>query len=143
MTATTDLRARQHPSCVVCSSTHPFGLRLSFALDADGAAVADFDCPPVFAGFAGLLHGGVISSLLDGAMTNCLFLHGQIALTARLNVRFRHPVRTGMPAVVRSWIADTCRGFFQMKAELLQGGVLKASAEGVFMPAPLQIETEG
>ena len=143
MTATIDLRARQHPSCVVCSPTHPFGLRLSFTLDADGIVAAQFECDPAFAGYRGLLHGGVISSLLDGAMTNCLFLHGQLALTARLNLRFRHPVQTGMPAVVRAWISDTSRGFFQMKAELLQAGIRKASADGVFMPAQSRIETRG
>lgn len=128
---------------MVCSPTHPFGLRLTFTLDADGIAVGQFDCAPAFAGYAGLLHGGVISSLLDGAMTNCLFLHGQIALTARLNVRFRHPVETGMTAVVRAWIADTSRGFCQMKAELLQAGIRKASADGVFVPVQSQVTTRG
>jgi acyl-coenzyme A thioesterase PaaI-like protein len=36
-----------------------------------------------------MLHGGVISSILDGTMTNCLFAHGTVAVTAELRVRFR------------------------------------------------------
>jgi acyl-coenzyme A thioesterase PaaI-like protein len=143
MTATTDVRSGQHPTCVVCSPTHPFGLRLSFTLNGEGIAAAQFDSDPAFTGYPGLLHGGVISSLLDGAMTNCLFLHGHVAVTARLSVRFRHPVQIGPPVVVRAWIADTSRAFFQMEAELVQGGVRKASAEGVFMPVQPRIETGG
>jgi len=65
-----------HPNCIVCSPRHRCGFRLEFVLSEDGSVHAKFDCSKVFEGYPGLVHGGVISSLLDGAMTNCLFAHG-------------------------------------------------------------------
>jgi acyl-coenzyme A thioesterase PaaI-like protein len=129
-----DLRARAHPSCVVCSPGHPYGLRLRFTLNQQGEAVADFACAPHLEGYPGLLHGGVISTLLDGAMTNCLFLHGHEAVTAQLLVRFRHPVILESPIRLRAWITDDHPRIFHLKAQLFQDEQLRATAQGVFMP---------
>ena len=129
-----NLRVRAHPACVVCSPDHPHGLKLHFALNEQGEAVAEFACHPDLQGYPGLMHGGVISMLLDGAMTNCLFLHGHEAVTAQLEVRFRHPVILKSPAHVRAWITEDHSQLFRLRAELSQEGQLKATAQGAFMP---------
>jgi acyl-coenzyme A thioesterase PaaI-like protein len=41
--------------------------------------------------YTGLLHGGMTSTLLDAAMTHCLFMQGVQALTAELTVDSFHP----------------------------------------------------
>jgi uncharacterized protein (TIGR00369 family) len=137
------LRNQSHPACFVCAGSQPAGLHLFFLPRDDGSVAAEFACNEEYEGYPGVIHGGIVTSLLDGAMTNCLFMHGQVAVTARLNVRFRHPVLTGTVAVVRSWIADTSRAFFQMQAELLQAGRRVATADGVFMPARPRSLMEG
>jgi acyl-coenzyme A thioesterase PaaI-like protein len=143
-TASADLRQQHHPNCVVCSPANAFGLKLEFALDDQGIATAKFDCPPHLVGYEGLLHGGIVSSLLDGAMTNCLFLHSHVAVTAELIVRFRHPVRLGRPAVVRAWLVHDEPPVFRLKAELMQDEVSKATAQGAFMlPKPVASQTRG
>ena len=86
------MRHRSHPRCAVCSEAGPCAMGLQFRLLGDGSVEEAFDCSDRFQGYPGMLHGGVISSLLDGAMTNCLFAHGIVAVTADLKVRFRHPV---------------------------------------------------
>ena len=73
------VRDQVHPHCVVCSPTNQRGLGLVFALAADRSVRACFDCDETYAGFPGMLNGGTVSSLLDGAMANCLFLHGHVA----------------------------------------------------------------
>lgn len=60
-----------------------------FYLAPDGAVEASFACNKVFQGYPATLHGGIISGLLDGAMTNCLFAHGHASMTAEINIRFR------------------------------------------------------
>lgn len=129
-----ELRAQAHPSCVVCSPHHPQGLKLCFALNEKGEAEAEFACPKSLECYPGLLHGGVISTLLDGAMTNCLFLHGHEAVTAQLEVRFRHPVLLESAVRLRAWITEDHPLMFRLKAQLFQDGQLKATAQGVFMP---------
>lgn len=131
-TVPADLRQQHHPDCIVCSPDCAHGLRVAFALDGR-LAVGNFDCAGRYEGYPGMLHGGVISSLLDGAMTNCLFLHGVVAVTAELVVRFRHPVLLGKPAQLRAWITENDPPVFRLQAQLVQDGIIKASGRAAFM----------
>ena len=128
-----ETRAQAHANCVVCSPANSRSLRLEFAASDDGGVQACFDCDKAFQGYASMLHGGVIASLLDGAMTNCMFAHGIPAITAELNVRFRHPVLIGQFATVRAWIERLSPPLHLLKAEVLQDEQLKATALGKFM----------
>lgn len=134
-TATNDSRLRHllHGSCVVCSPDCPHGLRLHVELDSAGVATGSFQCDARLQGYDGLVHGGVIAALLDGAMTNCLFLHGVTGLTAELQVRFRHPVQVGLPVQVRAWLLEQDERLHRLRAELRQSGVIMATARAAFM----------
>jgi len=127
------LRNDSHPGCVVCCPGNGHGLGLDFCVVSDGIIEASFSCDKVFQGYPAVLHGGVVSTLLGGPMTNCLFAHGHAAMTAELNVRFRHPVATGNPATVRAWITSSTRPLYELAAELIQDGQIKATAKGKFM----------
>jgi len=127
------VRSEAHPNCIVCSANHESGLHLKFTLLEDSSVQAAFDCGEAFQGYPGLLHGGVISSLLDGAMTNCLFAHGRQGVTGELKVRFRHSVVTDRPAIVRAWIDRSIPPFHVLQAELIQDEWIKAKATGKFV----------
>lgn len=124
---------RWHPNCIVCSRANESGLQLRFTVREDGSVEAPFHCQKVFEGFADCLHGGVVSSLLDGAMANCLFAHGHVATTGELTVRFRRPVVTGKVAEVRAWVERSSHRLHLLRAEVLQDGAVKASALGRFV----------
>lgn len=126
-------RRAAHSQCIVCGSALETGIGLDFSLRDDGSVEAHFECPRVFQGYDGMLHGGVASTLLDGAMTNCLFAHGLIAVTAEMTVRFRHPVTVGVPLVVRARISRSQIVLHVVEAELIQNGQIKTKAEGKFM----------
>jgi len=98
-----------------------------------GVVEATFPCQPAFASYPGMLHGGMICMLLDGAMTNCLFAHGLVAVTVDMNVRFRQPVAVSRPAVVRAWLESENSPLHRLAAELLQGGQVVATATGRFV----------
>ena len=128
-----ETQARAHRNCVVCGAANDRGLRLEFRTSEDGSVQASFDCKKAYEGYANLLHGGVVTALLDGAMTNCLFAHGHPGVTAEITVRFRHPVCIDTPAIVRAWIERCSPPMHVLKAELVQDGQLKATARGKFM----------
>ena len=111
-------------------------MHLEFTSLVDGRVRAFFDCDRAFEGYVGSLHGGVISALLDGAMTHCIFAHGHAGVTAELKVRYRHPVVTDHPATVRGRISRCSPPLYLMEAELLQDGQVKATAEAKFMDQP-------
>ena len=122
-----------HPDCFGCSCTSSAGLRLKFHVVEDGGVEAKFHCLEVYQGYTGLLHGGVTSMLLDAAMTNCLFSHGKVAVTARLIVRYLLPVKINNTAVIRAWLRDYSPPLFVLEAKLEQNGRVVASAAAKFI----------
>ncbi|MCU0960110.1 MAG: PaaI family thioesterase [Pirellulaceae bacterium] len=131
------LREQSHPGCFVCGSANTDGLGLAFHVVHDGAVEATFLCAPIFAGYPGMLHGGVISTLLDGAMTNCLFAHGIEAVTVDMHVRFRHPVVVSRAARVRAWKQSDGSPVYRLNAELSQGEQVVAVANARFVSKSL------
>jgi acyl-coenzyme A thioesterase PaaI-like protein len=122
-----------HPRCAICAPQNPAGFGLDFRL-LDGHAVeASFSCDERFQGYRNWLHGGAIAAILDGAMTNCLFARGLVAVTADLRVRFRQPLPTGSEATVRAWVERSLGPLHTLAAEIVQGGRVAASASGTFM----------
>jgi acyl-coenzyme A thioesterase PaaI-like protein len=126
-------QAEAHPFCFVCSGSNPMGLALRYTPQPDGSVSASFLGHSALEGYPGLLHGGVIAALLDGAMTNCLFARGIRGLTVELGVRYHAGVVGAEELLLRAWLEDDSHGLFQLRAELKQGGEVKASATGKFM----------
>jgi acyl-coenzyme A thioesterase PaaI-like protein len=126
-------QAEAHPFCFVCSGSNPMGLALRYTPRPDGSVSAAFLGHGALEGYPGLLHGGVIAALLDGAMTNCLFALGRRALTVELNVRYHAGVASAEETLLRAWLEDDSHGLFRLRAELSQSAVVKASAAGKFM----------
>ncbi len=123
-----------HPHCIVCGTDNENGgLGLEFSLCDDGSVEAVFPCHERFQGYRDILHGGVTSALLDGAMTNCLFAHGIVAVTAEMNVRFRHPIKLGMPLTLRAKITHQQSPLYIVEAGLIQENQLRAKSVGKFM----------
>jgi len=127
------LRRQSHPDCYVCAPANGHGLGLEFRVAEDGAVEATFPCQPAFASYPGMLHGGMICMLLDGAMTNCLFAHGLVAVTVDMNIRFREPVAVNRPAVVRAWLESKESPLHRLAAEVSQGGQVAATATARFI----------
>ena len=127
------IQAEAHPFCFVCSGSNPMGLALRYAPQPDGSVSASFLGHSALEGYPGLLHGGVIAALLDGAMTNCLFAHKHRALTVELKVRYHAAIASAEEVSLRAWLEDDSNGLFQLRAELAQGGTVKANATGKFM----------
>lgn len=130
-------RQVHHPLCIVCGNVNGKGLGLQFDTPRPGVVEACFPCPSALQGYEGILHGGVSSALLDGAMTNCLFAMGRPAVTAEMRIRFRHPVQTGCPVLVRAWLESSHGILHLVTAELRQNDRVMVTASGKFVDKPL------
>ncbi len=133
---TNNTKHHPHPNCLLCGNKNPWSLQLKFVADEDGNVSTLFKGRHVLQGYSGVLHGGVIASLLDSAMTNCLFRQGINAVTGELKVRYRHPVPCKAELVLRAGIKSSKRPLFHMKAELLLENKLMAKATAKFMETP-------
>ncbi|MEE8291291.1 MAG: PaaI family thioesterase [Candidatus Tectomicrobia bacterium] len=82
--------------CFVCGTRNPMGLQLTFRLDTDtGVVRSEFVPQRNHQGYDGVVHGGILASLMDDAMANCLWLRGIAAVTAKMELRYRSPVAVG------------------------------------------------
>jgi uncharacterized protein (TIGR00369 family) len=89
------VRGRWPGTCFVCSEGHPHGLGLRFHHTEDGV-VCLCTIPPSYCGFDGMVHGGIISTLMDEAAAYALFArHGKLGVTREMSTRFLKPVPTG------------------------------------------------
>lgn len=80
--------------CFACGKDNPDGLHLEFEYDGDEVRTS-FAFPGKFQGYTGVVHGGLVSTLLDEAMVTLLNKMGYLAVTAELKVRFVKPLRVG------------------------------------------------
>lgn len=108
---------------------------MEFTVRETGCVETCFGCDTAYEGFPGFLHGGIIATLLDAAMTNCLFAHGFVGLTGELKVRYYHPVRIGKAARAYAWLERSVHRLHGIRSELEQDGVIKAAASGRFLDA--------
>jgi uncharacterized protein (TIGR00369 family) len=127
------LRDAAHPHCIACSPGSRLGLGLEFLDVGDGSVRSTFDCAAAFEGYPGCLHGGIISTILDSAMTNCLFAQGHQAVTAELLVRFHAPVALARAALTEARATRDMFPLFVMEASLKQDGETKVTATAKFI----------
>lgn len=126
-------RNRIHRHCLLCGPASLLGFHIAFQVRGESEVEAIVSGLDALEGYPGTLHGGVIASLLDAAMTNCLFARGVTGLTAHLEVRYREPVAVGKPIHLRAWLTKTIRPLYILVAELKQEDRLKARADAKFM----------
>jgi uncharacterized protein (TIGR00369 family) len=109
-------------------------------LATDGRVVsARFQFLPEHAGFKGVVHGGVISTVLDEVMAwACAVQTRQFAYCAELTVRFRQPARPGHAVEARGEVKENRRNrIFETHAELRAAtGEILAEATGKYLPIP-------
>lgn len=124
---------KTHDHCFACSPEVSQGLGLMFSPISPTKVQALFMPSEHFQGYSGRLHGGITSTLLDAAMTHCLFQQGICAVTADLQVRFMHPIFLKQQVRVEAELLLQRRGFYQLSAAIWAQNVVLAKAEGKFI----------
>ena len=97
------MEEKTYRNCFVCGEDNPTGLKLEFAYD-DTSAWAEFASPQRFEGYIGVIHGGIIATLLDEAMAKVILKQGIVAVTADLQIRYRKPLPVLQTVTVRGEI---------------------------------------
>jgi uncharacterized protein (TIGR00369 family) len=78
--------------CFGCGQENRTGLRLKFFVDGDHRIVCRVRVPRRFEGPPGHVHGGIIATLLDEAMSKANRQFGVVAMTRHMEVDYLKPV---------------------------------------------------
>jgi uncharacterized protein (TIGR00369 family) len=123
-------------SCFVCGEANPLGLKLRF--ETDGQLVrATFTPRPEHIGFKGVVHGGIIATVLDEIMVwACAVSTRQFAYCAEMNVRYLNPMPPGAVVQLTGELTTNRKGrIFEAKGTArTASGLTLAEATGKYLP---------
>ena len=89
--------------CFGCGANNPMGLKLKFTKDGETLRT-EFKPDKMHQGWPGLLHGGILATLLDEIMSNVAYATGKTCLTAEMSLRQRKPINIDETLVITAWI---------------------------------------
>ncbi|MDM7993350.1 MAG: PaaI family thioesterase [Candidatus Fermentibacter sp.] len=118
--------------CFVCGKDNPSGLRLS-PRGEGGSCRLELVPPRETQGWAGVMHGGMVTAVLDEAMAYASMSLGGRYATAEISVCFRRPARTGIETVVTARVTESRGRLARASAEMLQEGEVVASGSASFI----------
>ena len=120
--------------CFGCGPASEIGLHLEFLIAEDGAVVCLPTIADSFEGPPGYLHGGIIATLLDEAMSKSVRARGLKAVTGRMEIYYRRPVRSASPIRMEGRLLRSEGRKHWTEARILDArGHMLAEAKGIFI----------
>jgi uncharacterized protein (TIGR00369 family) len=81
-----------------------------------GKVSAEFIPRKTFQGYKDIVHGGIISTLIDEAMVKTALLQGIPAITAEITIRFKNPLIVGEKTIVEATITKMNKRIIETSA---------------------------
>ena len=119
--------------CFVCGKKNPIGLKLNFSFDGK-TITTEFVPQKEHQGYFNIVHGGIISTLLDEVMVKLAIEMGMPAVTAHMDIRLRKALNIGEKITVRAEILEDTRMLLTAYAKAVtENNVVVADATGKLM----------
>jgi uncharacterized protein (TIGR00369 family) len=124
--------------CFVCGKYNPVGLKLTFQQDGKTAR-SEFTPNQNHQGWAGIVHGGIITTLLDEAMGYAAIYEGICCVTAKMQARLRRPALINEPLIITGTVTKNERKLLETRAAISsKDGTLIAEATAtMFILGPM------
>lgn len=105
---------KEFDMCFVCGQKNPIGLKLNFTRQGKEVK-AEFTPGKLHQGWSGVVHGGIISSILDEAMSYAALFDGVNTITAKMQARFKRPVRIGEHLTITAHLTKRPEGWLRLR----------------------------
>ena len=122
--------------CFVCGPDNPQGLKIKVKyFPEDRAAETELALPREYQGWADVIHGGILSTLLDEMMAHAVWHFAGPGVTLSMEVRFYHPLKPGEAIRVRGVLTSANGRRRAAEAEITRSHDLRkiASAKSRFL----------
>lgn len=120
--------------CFVCGKENPDGLQLDFLINREDESItAEFTPTKTYQGFVDIIHGGIITTVLDEAMVKLAFELGINAVTAKMEIKFRKPVFSGENLKITGRIVKKDKKWIEAEATAHKDETIVAEAKGLLI----------
>jgi len=103
--------------CFACGKINSYGLKLEFTSEGE-KTISEFIPQKIHQGFKDIVHGGIISTILDEAMMKAVLSRGIKAVTAEIIVRFKNPLFVGDRAFIEAEIIKMGNRLIEASAQI-------------------------
>lgn len=93
------------PMCFACGRDNNIGLKLKFHQEGDSVR-SEFVPGELHQGWPGVVHGGIICTMLDEVIGYSAGFQGLYAVTANMNVHYRKPAMVGHKLLLSAEVAS-------------------------------------
>ena len=133
-----------YSGCFVCGQDNPVGLKLDFFYDEEKQlAWTEYQAEKQYQGYHDIVHGGIISSLLDEVMVKAIMSEGILAVTIKLTIEFKQPARIGEKIRAEGWVTRRPgKGFLTEGRLVAEDGRLIATGNGIYYRAEGELAEE-
>jgi acyl-coenzyme A thioesterase PaaI-like protein len=123
-------------NCFACGTLNAGGLGLDLHVE-PGRSWVDLSLDSRFEGWEGVIHGGILCTILDEVMAWALVGEDNWGVTARMAVDFRRPVTVGTPIHAEGWITRSRRRLADTAGQIVDAttGAQLATATAVYLAA--------
>ena len=130
--------------CFLCGLENELSLKMKWYEDHQARQVrSTVTVPEQFNGYPGVVHGGIVSAILDETSGRAVMLkNGEDAfmVALKLVVTFRRPTPTNTPLTVIGWVIKQTASRAQVASEIrLSDGTLTAECKAVVVRPPREI----
>jgi acyl-coenzyme A thioesterase PaaI-like protein len=114
--------------CFCCGEKNPLGLKMKFRYEGE-KILSDVLVPKELQGFANVVHGGILGTIMDELIVNLYWLKGEKVVTVEYQVRLKAPCPVNTKVFLAAWPVETKRRLHYTAAEArLENGTLVAEA---------------
>lgn len=117
------------PMCFACGRDNAIGLKLKFHQDGESVK-AEFTPAEQYQGWPGVVHGGIICTMLDEALGYAAGFQGLYAVTAKMDVQYKKPAMVGKRLLVSARVSSVSGRDVRSEGQICDGdGTLVAEAK--------------
>jgi uncharacterized protein (TIGR00369 family) len=119
--------------CFACGKDNPIGLKLKFSFNGEDSTSITFIPNKEHQGWANVVHGGILSSLMDEIMARLIINNIGNVVTSRMDTRFLRPAKVGEELTITGKIEKDEAKFVKASSRIVNSaGKCIAASTGFF-----------
>jgi uncharacterized protein (TIGR00369 family) len=117
---------------------------MTFYDDGQNEVSSEFTVPDIYQGYPGIVHGGVVAAMLDEVVVRVAMIGDphHFMMSVKLEVKYRQPVLTEMPLIIRGRIVRLRGRLGKAVGEIMTPeGIVLAESAMTLADVPAEMRT--